>query len=57
MLCFLRRKQNSLCRGLVLAHRPFAVKSAFEGAVARVLGKNLLLCGGKVVSLQPEIYI
>ena len=25
MLCFLRRKQNSLCRGLVLAHRPFVV--------------------------------
>ena len=44
-----------LNEGLVLGHRPFAVKCAFEGAVARVLGKNLLPCGGKVVSLQPEI--
>ena len=34
---------------------PFLVKCAFEGALARVLGKNLLLCGGKVVSLQAEI--
>lgn len=23
MFCFLRRKQNIMCRGLVLAHRPF----------------------------------
>ena len=41
----------------VVSRVPFAVKCAFEGAVARVLGKNLLLCGGKVVSLQPEIDI
>ena len=32
----------------------FCVKCAFEGALARVLGKNLLLCGGKVVSLQRK---
>jgi hypothetical protein len=55
----LRSKTITIRKRLVLRHRPFfvreGIKMALEGAVAGVLGKNLLLCRGFFVLLPLEI--